>query len=231
LIGGTIARLDPIRDELVLHAFGGRDVKIQFDVRTQILREEEPISVRELRTGTRVYADTIRMDGRVFAKTLRVATGKTLGEATGQVTAYDASKGTLRVRDSLSGAPFLVRISSQTTLQTADRAIPVSQLIAGSLVHIWFSSAVDWRDAHKIEVLAQPGETFSFAGKISFVDFRAGYVAIAEPSGMAIHEVAIDDLPTDVKLQLKEGMDVVVSAKFDGKNYEARTIETPTSPK
>src|SRR5215470_3474686 len=48
LIGGTIARLDPIRDELVLHAFGGRDVKIQFDVRTQILRAEEPISVREL---------------------------------------------------------------------------------------------------------------------------------------------------------------------------------------
>src|SRR5437879_7945481 len=58
LIGGTVMKLDPIRDRIVLRAFGGRDVNLSFDVRTKVLRQETAVSTREIRPGTRIYADT-----------------------------------------------------------------------------------------------------------------------------------------------------------------------------
>ena len=59
LIGGTVVRTDPIRDRIVVRAFGGKDLTLDFDVRTQILQGMNVLSVRDIRPGTRIYADTI----------------------------------------------------------------------------------------------------------------------------------------------------------------------------
>src|SRR5262249_8792838 len=75
LIGGTVVKVDSIRDRVLLRAFGGRDITVDFDVRTKILREEAPVSTRELRPGARIYADTSLVNGRVFAKTIRISSG------------------------------------------------------------------------------------------------------------------------------------------------------------
>jgi hypothetical protein len=84
--------------------------------------------------------------------------------------------------------------------------------------------------AQKIDILAKPGNTFTFAGTITFVDLRAGYVGIADYGHNNTYEVAIDRVPLGAKAQLKEGAGVVVQAVFDGRKYEAQTIEQSPGP-
>ena len=230
LFGGTVIKLDPIRDRIVLRAFGGRDVNLSFDVRTKILRQETAVSAREIRPGTRIYADTTLVNGRIFAKTIRIDTNAAPGEANGQVTAYDPGTRKLRVRDALAAEPLEVQINADTTIRAGNQTVEPSQLVVGTLVHVTFHSRADRASlAQKIDILAQPGGTFTFAGKMTFVDLRAGYVAIADQAGANTYEVAVDHLTPDVKLQLKEGSDVVVHAKFDGQKYQAQTIELAQS--
>jgi len=230
LIGGTVMKLDPIRDRIVLRAFGGRDVTLGFDVRTKILRQEATVSTREIRPGTRIYADTTLVNGRIFAKTIRIDTNAATGEANGQVTAYDPGTRKLKVRNALAAEPLEVQINPDTAIRSGDQTVEPSRLVVGTLVHVTFQSRADRTSlAQKVDVLAQPGGTFTFAGKITFVDLRAGFVAIADPAGANTYEVAVDHLSPDVKVRLKEGSDVVVHTKFDGQKYQAQTIEIAQS--
>ncbi len=225
LIGGTVIRVDPIRDRVVLRAFGGRDVSVDFDVRTRILRQETPVSTRELRPGARIYADTTLVNGRIFAKTIRIGPSAATGEASGQVTAYDPGTRRLKVRNALAAEPLEVQITPTTTIRTGERTVDPSTLTAGSLVHVTFRPGERSHQAAQIDILAQPGSTFTFAGKMTFVDLRVGYVAIADQAGANTYEVAVDHLTPAVKRQLKEGTDVIVQAKFDGQKYQAQSVE------
>jgi hypothetical protein len=209
----------------VLRAFGGRDVSVDFDVRTRILREETPVSTRELRPGARIYADTALVNGRIFAKTIRIGPSAATGEANGQVTAYDPGTRRLKIRNALAAEPLEVQIIAATTIRTGERTVDPSTLTVGSLVHVTFRPGDRANQAAQIDILAQPGSTFTFAGKMTFVDLRAGYVAIADQAGANTYEVSVDHLPRDVKRQLKEGTDVVVQAKFDGQKYQAQKVE------
>jgi len=226
LIGGTVARVDPIRDQLVVRAFGGRDVRIDFDVRTRVVREETTIPAREIQVGTRIYADTILLNRRIFAKTIRVDAKPAVGEVRGQVTSYDPDKSILRVRDAISGELLPLRVTSQTAIQMGDRPALASLLTDGTLVKIVLRATTQRVDtAQQIDILAHPGDSFTFAGKITFVDFRAGFVAIADPRNADTHEVAVDSLSPAAKRELREGADVVIHAQFDGRKYEAQTID------
>jgi hypothetical protein len=226
LIGGTVAKVDPIRDRAVVRAFGGRDVTIDFDGRTKVIRAETAVSTREIRPGARIYADTILVNGRTFAKTIRVETSPAVGEVRGQVTNYDPTKGLLSVRDTLSPEPVRVRITSETEIRAGDRPAEPSQLAVGSVVKIGFRAGAEGHGmAQKVDILAQPGSMFTFAGKITFVDVRTGFVAIADQAAAQSYEVAVDRLTPEMKLQLKEGSDVIIHAQFDGHKYQAQTIE------
>jgi hypothetical protein len=225
LIGGTVIKLDPIRDRVVLRAFGGRDVTVDFDVRTRLLRGETPVSPHELRPGARVYADTALVNGKIFAKTIRIQTNAATGEANGQVTAYDPGARKLTVRSALASESLRVHISPETTIRSGERSVDPSTLTVGSLVHVTFRPGDRANVAGQIDILAQPGSIFTFAGKMAFVDLRAGYVAIADQTGTNTYEVAVDHLSPNVRAQLKEGSDVVVHAKFDGEKYQAQTID------
>jgi hypothetical protein len=231
LIGGTVARMDPIHDRMVVRAFGGRDVTIDFDVRTAVLRGTAPASTRDLRPGTRIYADTILKDRRVFAKTIRIEGSASLGEARGQVTGYDPVKKLLRVRDIISAQPFELRLTAGTEIQSQGQPVQASDLITGTLVHVSFRSGFEGANsAQKIEILARPGSTFTFSGRILAVDLRDQHLTLAEKDSENNFEVALDSLPSDSKLRLKQGMDVVVQARFDGSKYQAQSIEpVPTS--
>ena len=225
LIGGTVVKVDPIRDRVLLRAFGGRDITVDFDVRTKILREEAPVSTRELRPGARIYADTSLVNGRVFAKTIRISAGAATGEANGQVTAYDPEGQKLKIRNAVAAEPLEVRITPETKIRSGDRKVESSQLTVGTLLHVSFHAREHANLATQIDIQAQPGGTFTFVGKMTFVDLRAGYVAVADQSGTNSYEVAVDHLAPNVKRTLKEGDDVVVHAKFDGQKYQAQSIE------
>ena len=226
LIGGMVARMDPIHDRIVVRAFGGRDVTVDFDVRTAVLRGATTVSAREIRPGTRIYADTILKDGRIFAKTVRIETNATLGETRGQVTGYDAAKRVLHVRDIISSQPFTVRLTGVTEIRAGGEPVQATELVSGTLVRVFFRSGFEGvNSAQKIDILARPGSTFTFSGKIAVLDLRDRHLTLSETSSDNTFEVALDSLPSDAKLRLKEGMDVVVQARFDGHKYQAQRIE------
>jgi hypothetical protein len=231
LIGGTVVRTDPIRDRIVVRAFGGKDLTLDFDVRTQILQGMNTLPVHAIRPGTRIYADTISKDGRIFAKTIRIGTGAPVGEARGQVIDYDAAERVLRVRDLISSQPFSIHIGAATEVQADGRTVPATELVAGSLVHVTFRSGSEGsHSAQKIEILARPGSTFTFAGRIVVVDLRDGHLTLAERASENTFEVALDSLSQDAKLRLRQGADVIVQARFDGRRYQAQNIEPVSNP-
>ena len=87
------------------------------------------------------------------------------------------------------------------------------------------------RQAHKIDearqirVVANPGGTFTFAGTVTFVDLRLKRMAIANRSDKETYEITLASLPADLVRQLKEGAEAKVTAVFDGKGYQAKSIE------
>lgn len=226
LIGGTVFRIDPIRDRMVVRAFGGRDVTINFDVRTCVMQGESVASMREVKPGTRLYADTILSDGRIFAKTVRVATNAAQGETRGQVSSYDSSRKILRVRDAISASDFNVQVTANTEIRSAGQPSTASALTTGTLVDVHFRPGAEGTNlAEKIEVLAQPGASFTFAGKILSLDMRNGYLTLIEPDSQNTFDVGLSSVPGDVRAQLKEGADVTVNARFDGTSYQAQNIQ------
>lgn len=232
LIGGTVNKVDPIRDRISLRAFGGGNFTIDFDVRTRVMRGSAPAELREIRAGTRLYADTIQKDGRVFAKVFHLeGSGAILGETRGQVLSYDPSRGLLKVRDIISEQPLNLRLTPRTDIRAGDQTIQASGLTTGTLVQINFHGVSDGPSvAEKINVMAQPGSTFVFTGRIAVIDFRDSHLTLYQQSGENTFEVGLHSLPASEKLRLKQGADVVVHAQFDGKKYEATSIEPIPAP-
>jgi hypothetical protein len=232
LIGGTVIRLDPVRDKITLRAFGGRDLTIHFDVRTCVTRGETLASMRDVKAGMRVYADTILNDGRIFAKTVRVSANSALGESQGQITSYDPNKRILRVRDAISSRGFDVQITANTEIRADGQPVQAAELRNGALVKVVFKSGADTANlAEKIDLLAQKGGMVTFSGKILSIDLRNGYVTLVEPESQNTFDVGLDSIPEASRNQLKEGADVTVHARFDGTKYQAESVEPiPSRP-
>ena len=77
--------------------------------------------------------------------------------------------------------------------------------------------------------MARPGTTFVFIGRIAVIDLRDAHITLQASSENAF-EVGLHSLPSNERLNLKQGADVIVHAKFDGQHYEAQTIEPVASP-
>ena len=226
LIGGTVSRIDPIRDRMTLRAFGGRDVTINFDVRTCVMNGDTVAAMRDVKPGTRLYADTVWSDGHIFAKTVRLSTNVAQGETRGQVASYDSSRRILKVRDAISAHGFNVQVTTNTEIRSAGQSATTSALTSGALVSVRFRPGAEGTNlAEQIEVLAQPGGTFTFAGKILSIDMRNGYLTLIEPDSQNTFDVGLSSLPSDVRANLKEGADVTVNARFDGTSYQAQNVE------
>jgi hypothetical protein len=214
-----------VRDKITLRVFGGRDMTINFDVRTCVTQGETLGSMRDVQPGMRVYADTILNDGQVFAKAIRVSTNAPVGEAQGQVTGYQADKKILRVRDAISSRGFNVQIAGNTDIRLNGQTVPVGELRSGALVKVVFKSGMEGTSlAEKIDVLAQPGAAFTFSGRVLSIDLRNGYMTLVEPESQNTFEVGLDSIPSAARNQLKESADVTVRARFDGSKYQAESV-------
>src|SRR6267378_3588821 len=106
LIGGTVAKLDPIQNQVTVQTFGSKQkMRMGFDVRTRFFRDGQTSNQRELKPGQRVYVDTQLEGTRIFAKTIWIETQAPVGDARGQVMSYESGSGTLTLRDELSSQP------------------------------------------------------------------------------------------------------------------------------
>src|ERR1700722_5515749 len=158
LIGGILSKVDPIHDQVIVHVFGGKDLPVVFDGRTRVMREDTVLSMRDLQPGARVYLDTIPVNGRTFAKTIRIEAAPAVGEVQGQVTNYDPKKSILFVRDERSPKPVRVAINSQTAIRRGDQPFQLADLSDGTLVKIRFRpGSIVANDVQTIDILAQCG--------------------------------------------------------------------------
>ncbi|HET7208017.1 MAG TPA: hypothetical protein VFI95_15680 [Terriglobales bacterium] len=226
LVGGTVAKLDPIRDRLALQPFGGREMNIVFDVRTKIFRNGAPARVSDIRPGNRVYVDTMLNGDQVFARSIRIETNANQGDARGQVVALDSRRGLLTLHEEVAPQPFKLHITPQTNILIAGRSAPASDLRPGALVVISFEPGSNSRDvARQIRVVANPGQRFLFSGKVTFLDMRAKRLAIANQTDHETYDIALDVIPAAYTRELRAGSEVTIGAVFDGKQYQAHTID------
>jgi len=163
LIGGTIGKLDRVRDQMTVHVFGGGKMKIAFDPRSHIYHDGNEASLADLRQGDRVYVETILDGSTVFARTIRVKTSTFSGESQGIITSYSAGKGELQIRDALVAARRKNTYHIANKDYRGDRAASASKLSPGTLVQSSLAARQDGGEvAREVSVLATPGASFYF---------------------------------------------------------------------
>jgi hypothetical protein len=225
LIGGTLEKLDPVRDQIVVRPFGGGRMKILFDARTHIYRDGKTARAAELKQGDRVYVDTLLDGTTIFARSIRFNTNTPGGESQGAVVAYRADKSELWVRDALSPEPLRVRLTSSTRLLQGERSVSASELAPGTLVAMKFDSGKDGHDvASEVSVLALPEASYSFAGQIVAVDLRTGVLMLTSVTDHQNYEIYFDRSAVSGEDQLRQDADVRVLARFDGTRYTAQNV-------
>ncbi len=224
LIGGTVQKIDRVRNRVTVKTFGdaGKKMKVTFDERTHIYRDGVETTERGIRPGDRVYVDTMLDGVRLLARNIRVVTSLKPSDAEGQIAAYNPRNGIMTVRDELSNTPVTFRISKDTKVNGGGGQGTI-ELVPGSLVTVKFSPGQRNRDmAREITILAMPGNTFNFAGKVRFLDMSKGIIAVENLADNKTYELQFQ--PGVVRDDVTVGSDVTVSALFSGKGYRAQSI-------
>jgi hypothetical protein len=231
LIGGTIGRLDRVRDQLTVNVFGGGRATILFDPRTKVYRGSKEVTTADLRQGERVYLDTILDGSTVFARAIRLSGSKAVGESQGVVLKYRQDHGELMLRDGISPQPVRIRTNRATTFLQNNHAVNASTLQAGSLISVTFSSEGSGRDlAKEISILALPGSRFTFSGQVLHIDLRSGLLVLNSATDHKTYEIYLDpSRPPDDNLHT--GSNVTVVANFENSRYVARELAINPAPR
>lgn len=225
LIGGTVEKMDRVRDEFTVRVYGGGKVNIYFDPRTHIYRNGSEASLADLRAGDRVSIDTMLDGGNIFARTIRLKGATNVGESQGVVVSYSADSGELMVRDRLSPQPLRLRVTSQTRLVNRGQASSASELVRGTLVAVKFDPQKDGHDvAKEVSVLAIPGTKFTFVGEVTGLDLSSGTLMLTSANDGKTYEIYLGSSANSVKDKLRQAANVTVITQFDGDRYVAQNV-------
>ena len=221
LVGGTVAGIDGVHNRLGLKIFGGGRWTVAFDERTHFYRDGTEITFEKIRKGDRVYVDTMLDNHRIFARNVHVVTHTGAADAAGQVTAFN--NGQITLRDDLSSQPMQFSVDGGTRVMRNGVALSIRDLRPGSIVNVQFSSdGLNRGTAREITILASPGQTFTFAGRVMNLDLRNNQIAVQNDVDQKTYDLALerDRLPQNLTI----GSEVTVAAVFDGKQYKASSI-------
>ena len=226
LLRGVLKKVDPIHDQLFLHTFGGGDIRIAFDTRTELFVNDKPSRLSGIPAGSVVAIDTVMESGKLFARTVRSGN---LGSAeiNGQVVRYDPTRSLLTLSDPMSPEEVALHVSPETKLVNAEQAAIPQALVAGALVRVSFSAGNNV--ANTIEILATPGNTFTFEGKIVALDLRTRVLSLMNNTDQSLRDVAVNQIDDATLRQLHEGVPVNILAVFDGRAYNAQTVKLLTT--
>jgi hypothetical protein len=224
LVGGTVQKIDRLRNRVTLRTFGDPSKKMSFafDERSHIYRDGVETTERGIRQGDRVYVDSMLDGPRLFARNIRVVTNLKPTDAQGQIISYDAGSGRMTMRDDLSSMAVNFRIGNQTLVKGGGGQ-GAMELVPGSLVSVRFSPDKRSGDvAREVNILAVPGNTVTFAGKVRYLDLSRGTMAVENVTDNKTYELQFDRgvVRNDVTI----GSDVTVAAVFNGKGYKAQTV-------
>ena len=222
LIGGSIEKVDHIRDQLTLQIFGGGKMKVAFDPRTHIVQGSTQASVLDLRPGDRVYVDTILDGGTIFARNIRLATSGSGGKSQGVVVSYQGDE--LVLRDTLSPDPVKLHFTAGTKIVHDGHSAFANQLVPGTLVNVDFTAQKSNREVQQVSILAVPGTDFTFAGRVISLDLHIGLLVLQSANDHKTYEIYLDPSVITVDDRLRAGADVSTVANFDGSRYVARNL-------
>ena len=227
LVGGTVAKIDGVHNRLGVKVFGhGGRWDVVFDERTHFYRDGSETTFEHVKKGDRVYVDTMLDGHQILARNVRVVTKLGASDARGQVTAFNG--GVMTVHDDLSAKAVQFRVGSETQVKGPSTNASINDIQAGSLVAVQFAPGLDGGGvARKITILAAPGQSVTFAGKVMHLDLRNNQLAIENETDSKTYEVALEknSLPSDLMV----GSQVTVAAVFDGRQYKANSISVSKS--
>ncbi len=227
LIGGTVTSLDEIMNRMVVQPFGSKQkMKVAFDTRTVFFQDGKAISYKDIREGQRIYVDTMLNGTTVFAKKIWIQISADNGIGRGQIVDYDPEHQTLTVRDELSNQPIKMNLTSTTMMKRGQEHASPADLVPGTLVSLSFGPQ---RELREVTLLAKPGTTFVFAGRITYLDLSRKIVAIDNQTDRTKYDVSIEAIAPSIARKLHEGEQVTISAVFDGNRYSARNVELPSA--
>jgi len=224
LIGGIAKKVDGIRNNVVIEPFGGgKKMTVQFDERTHIYRDAHETTILGIQKGDRVYADTMLIGPRVFARNLRVVTNMGPVEASGQVEDYDARTHTVRLIDKLTNTPVAFRVTPNTELRSKTGQATAADIRPGSLVSVVFMPGGKNGDAKQISILAVPGTNYIFAGRITNFDTHAGIIDVDNQSDGKNYEIHFP-VGMENRGELRVGAQIAANASFDGRTYTTQQV-------
>jgi len=227
LVGGTLTEVDRVQDRLTVVPFAGKQkLRVEFDVRTHIFREGKPTSRRDLKTGERVYLDTMLDGSSVFAKTIWIRKSEGSGNGRGQIVSYDSTSNLLTLRDEVSAEPVDFRVDPSTVIRKGSTTGSIADLRPGSLVAVTFDPQQKRAGVvREVSLLAEPGSTFTFLGRVTFIDLSQKLIALNNQSDDKNYEIYFESVPPAVLRGLREGSQASISAIFDGNRYVAQKID------
>src|SRR5260221_8193857 len=210
--------------------FGGGKTRISFDARNRIFRDGDAVTANALQEGQRVYLDTKSAGNITFAGNIRVVSQAPIGETTGQIVEYDAGTGELLINDSISTGTMKLRLTSSTPISRGQNPASSSDLLAGALVTATFVSDGNERGVvRQISILAAPGNTFHFAGRVASLDLHLGVLVVVDPRDQKSYSIEFDPRVIQISDSLREGVMVEATTGFDGHRYVARNIQVDST--
>jgi Domain of unknown function (DUF5666) len=230
MVGGTISGVDRMRNKMTVHVFGGGRWTVNFDERTHIFHNGAETTQLALKKGERVYVDT-QLDNNkhdIFARNIRVGVAVAPADADGQIIAVDTKHNELTLRDALNSVPVRFAVDQETRISNGQTPAAFKDVKPGTLVHVRFSASSPNRGlAREVSIIAAPGATFTFAGKVTFLDLHRGLLAVQNSTDDRNYEIHFAPSVIGDRNSLGVGRDVLVRATFEGTRYTARSVSVP----
>src|SRR5579864_4043180 len=227
MVGGTISGVDRMRNKMTVHIFGGGHWTVNFDERTHIFHNGAETTQLALKKGERVYVDT-QLDNNkhdILARNIRVGVAELPADADGQIIAIDTKHNELTLRDTLNSVPVRFAVDSETRISNGQTPAAFKDVKPGTLVHVRFAASSPNRGlAREISIIAVPGSTFTFAGKVTFLDMHRGLIAVQNSTDDKNYEIHFAPSAVANRNELGVGRDVLVRATFEGARYMAQSV-------
>jgi hypothetical protein len=231
LIGGTVKEIDPIRNRMTVDIYGGKQMKLIFDDRTQVTRNGAEANPLIIRKGDRVYLDTQLASGnKIFAKQIQIVTKFEAADLNGQIVNFDPKTRTIELRDQLSAAPFRFSVDQDAAITAnGGKAATLADLQPGALVMAHFNNGQGGRGSIRdINIIAAPGAEFTLYGRVNHLDLRSGVLAVQNKADDKAYEVKFS--PAQFKVDdLAMGSEVAITARFNGQDYVAQSLNVTST--
>jgi hypothetical protein len=231
LIGGTVKEIDPIRNRMTVDIYGGKQMKLIFDDRTKVTRNGAEVNPLMIRKGDRVYLDTqLASQNKIFAKQIQIVTKFEAADLNGQIVNFDPKTRTIELRDQLSSAPFRFTVDQDAAITAnGGKAATLADLQPGALVMAHFNNGQGGRGTIRdVNIIAAPGAEFTLYGRVNHLDLRSGVLAVQNKADDKAYEVKFS--PAQFKIDdLAIGSEVAVTAKFNGHDYEAQSLNVTST--